>query len=277
MITVDNGSYDNSIPFITENFPKVEIIQNPNNVGFASANNQAVRSSGAELVLFLNPDTILKQNTLQTLVDFMVLHPQAGVAGPKIFNADDSLQRTGVSFPSTWNLLTEILFLDKIFPYSKLLGGHRKLYLNPEQVHEVNYLQGSCLLATRPVLDEVGLFDETFFMYFEETDLCYRIKKKDYKVFYVPDAAIIHFGGSGMSYYDKKRLLLFHQSYVHFLKKHYSQVQQTIIILLLFVRTILRGIILFIVGLLSAGKSKQFLNRSQGYFHSALYLIGVKK
>jgi GT2 family glycosyltransferase len=119
VITVDNGSCDNSVPFITENFPKVEIIQNPNNVGFASANNQGVRHSEAEFILFLNPDTLLKQNALQTLVDFMILHPQAGVVGPKIFNADGSLQRTGISFSSAWNLLTEILFLDKIFSYSK--------------------------------------------------------------------------------------------------------------------------------------------------------------
>jgi GT2 family glycosyltransferase len=277
VIIVDNSSYDNSVSFITENFPKVEIIKNSNNVGFALANNEGVRHSEAEFIMFLNPDTILKNNALQTLVDFMILHPQAGIVGPKIFNVDDSLQRTGVSFPSAWNLLTEILFLDKIFPYSKVFGGHRKLYLNPGQIHEVDYLQGSCLLATRPVLDEVGLFDDTFFMYFEETDLCYRVKKKDYKIIYVPDSAIVHIGGSGMSYYDKKRLILYHQSYVQFLKKHYSQNQQSIIILFLLVRAIVRGIILFMMGLLSAGKNKQLLNRSQGYFRSALFLIGVKK
>ena len=117
VITVDNGSCDNSIPFITENFPKVEIIQNPNNVGFASANNQGVRHSETEFILFLNPDTLLKQNAFQTLVDFMILHPQAGVVGPKIFNADGSLQRTGISFSSAWNLLTEILFLDNLLYY----------------------------------------------------------------------------------------------------------------------------------------------------------------
>jgi O-antigen biosynthesis protein len=277
VIIVDNGSYDNSIPLISENFPKTEIIQNSNNVGFASANNQGVRHSEAEFILFLNPDTILKKNALQTLFDFLLLHPQAGVIGPKIFDADGLLQRTGISFPSAWNLISEITLLDKIFPYSKLFGGHRKLYLNPEQVNEVDFLQGSCLMVPRKVLDAVGLLDEKFFMYFEETDLCFRVIKKDYKVIYVPDSEIIHIGGSGVSYYDKRRLLLYHESYVRFLKKHYSQVRQAIIILLLFVRAVLRGIMLLSGGLLPVGKSKQFMNRSQGYFRSAFYLIGAKK
>lgn len=277
VIVVDNGSKDNSITFTKTNFPNVEIIQNNKNVGFAKANNQGIRHSKAEILLFLNPDTILQENALQNLMDFYIKHPSAGVIGPKILNADGSLQRTGVAFPSIWNLMVEIVFLDYLFPYSKIFGRHRKLFLDPDKVNEVDYLQGSCLLVSRKVIDEIELFDESFFMYFEETDLCLRVKAKGYKVYYVPDASIVHFGGSGMSYYDRNRVLIFYKSYIQFLNKHFRNPQKLFFIIGLFLRSVLRCAVFFLLELFPMKMKKQYLNRSRGYFDIALFLLGVKK
>ena len=277
IIVVDNASNDNTVSIIRNSFPECECIVNRENNGFAAANNQALNYSNAKFIFFLNPDTRLHKNALTNLVHFLESNREAGIVGPKIFNADGSLQRTGVTFPSLWNLFVEIIFLDLLLPYSNVFGRHKKLYLDPDRVNEVDYLQGSCLLTKRDTLNVVGNFDESFFMYFEETDLCYRVKTNRYKVFYTPDAEITHYGGGGLSYYDKQRLLLFHKSYLVFVEKHYTRFHKAIFVLLLLIRALVRSFVLTLTGLLTHRKRRQYFERGKGYFDVVELLLGLKR
>src|SRR6266849_9928986 len=243
VIVVDNASVDNSVEIMHAKFPRVRVIANTMNKGFAAANNQGVRISSGEYILLLNPDTILHEGCLTSLVDFMGEHPDAAAAGPKIFNSDGSLQRTGVTFPSLRGVFVESLFLDLLFPSTRVFGTHRRVYDSPEVVLDVDYLQGACLMIRRKALDQVGLLDEEYFIYFEETDLCYRLKRKRWRVLYNPSASIVHIGGSGAAFYGKPELVNFHRSYLTYLRKHEPAARRSAFRILLLFRSAVRAVV----------------------------------
>lgn len=273
IILVDNASEDTSVLFVQQNYPQVNIIHNKDNKGFAYANNQGIRHSKGKYVLLLNPDTILLESALERLVSYLDAANDVGAVGPKILNPDGTLQRTGVSFPSLWNVFVEIFFLDILFPKSKLFGRHKKLYKNPNQLYDVDYLQGSCLMIRKSILDEIGLLDESFFMFFEETDICYRIKKSGKRVVYCPEASVIHFGRSGMGYYDKMSIVQYHQSLLKFIYKHFSVRYRVLFRCAVFVRSLVRAILLSFAGLLIDSRRTEFYSRSQGYWKAAVLAI----
>lgn len=277
VIVVDNASTDGTPSELVKEFPAVHWIQNASNKGFAYANNQGIQMASAGTILLLNPDTILQGDVFQPMMDFLDRTPEAGVIGPKIFNADGTLQRTGVSFPSAWNLFCETFFLDMIFAGSRVFGRHRKLYADPEKVQVVDYLQGSCLFIRRGAIDAAGPLDEAFHLYFEETDLCKRINDQGWRVLYVPLAAIVHFGGSGMGYYDEYRLAQFHRSALTYFKKHYSSPRQVILRFLLLLRSAVRAGIFALGVLLFPGRRNELASRMRGYIRSMRIVAGVVK
>jgi GT2 family glycosyltransferase len=276
VILVDNDSNDRTVQIVREQFPHTTIISRTN-TGFAAGNNAGIRHATGELVLLLNPDTILHDGSMETLVAHFSGHPRIGALGPKIFNADGTVQRTGVSFPALWNAVVEIFFLDIIFPSSKIFGRHRKLYVDPDTTHEAEYLQGSCLMLRRDVFEEIGLLDENFFIYFEETDLCYRLKQKGWRVVYDPAASIVHYGGSGVGFYGKDRLIEFHRSYLIFLTKHYTVPSVSVFRVVLFLRSFVRVMIFLIASLFLLQRRQEFLSRAKGYGEVLLMMLGVKK
>jgi GT2 family glycosyltransferase len=222
VIVVDNNSSDGTQSLIEEKFRDVELIKNSSNVGFAGANNQAMRISHSRFVFLLNPDTIVRPGAVDALVDFMLTHEDAWACGPSILNGDGTPQRTGVRFPNNWNLFVESLFLDRLFPRSMLFGRHRALYEDPTRIRAVDYLQGACLMVRREVVENIGELDDTFFMYFEETDWCYRMNRAGGKVYICPTAQVEHLGGGDIGHYDQRRLLHFYRSLLLFYHKHYS-------------------------------------------------------
>ncbi|HZY10836.1 MAG TPA: glycosyltransferase family 2 protein [Bacteroidota bacterium] len=273
VIVVDNASTDNSVSLIRQHYPQTKIISNEENKGFACGNNQGICQSLGQYILLLNPDTVVLDPALERLVDYIEATPDVGAVGPKIFNLDGSLQRTGVSFPSVWNLIVEVFFLDVIFPKSRLFGRHRRLYEDPNQINEVDYVQGSCLLIRKNILDDIGSLDESFFIFFEETDLCFRLKKAGWNVLYFPDASIIHYGRGGLGYYDDVSLVQFHRSYLRFIKKHYSIIHQYLFRCVLFIRSLVRSITLSFAGLFIGSRREEFFSRSQGYWNVALLTL----
>ncbi|MBI3194915.1 MAG: glycosyltransferase family 2 protein, partial [Ignavibacteriae bacterium] len=183
-----------------------------------------------------------------------------------------SLQRTGVSFPSLWNSFVEIIFFEQLFPHSRIYGRHRRLFDNPIEEHTVDYLQGSCLMFPKHVLHKLSGMNEQYFLYFEETDLCYRLKHEGWKTVYLPQAKLLHYGGSGNEYYNDFRLLEYHKSLLLFLSQHYSPVKQLYFRLLLIVRAIIRGCTFFILSF-----RPNYFERTAAYFKTAMYLLGIKK
>lgn len=222
VFVVDNISPDGSADMVRKEFPQVKLISNEDNVGYARANNQAIRDAKGEYILLLNPDTVVLPGSLDKLVDYLKQHRDVGALGPKIVLPDGSLDKACKrGFPTPLNSLFKTVGLDKFFPKSKLFGGYNLTYLDEDEVHLVDSLVGACMLVPREVIERVGMLDEQFFMYGEDIDWCYRIKNAGWKVCYYPEAKIIHHKRASSSKRKLKTTYEFHRAMVLFYRKHY--------------------------------------------------------
>jgi N-acetylglucosaminyl-diphospho-decaprenol L-rhamnosyltransferase len=276
VIVVDNASTDDSVAKARRHVPGALIIEQGVNTGFAAANNAGFRRAAAEFILLLNPDTVVQAGALEAMVGFLRANSDAGAIGPRILNPDGSLQRTGVSAPSLWNLCSETFFLDSLFPRSKIFGRHRRLYDDPDARRDVDCLQGSCLLVRREALGPM-LFDESYFLYFEETDLCARLRAAGWRVVYVPDASVVHVGGSGAAHYDRERIVRFHRSYLVYLEKHFGGARRILFRFLLILRALVRIAVLGVWGLASPTRRPELLDRGEGYLRTVPLLAGLRR
>ena len=196
IFVVDNASVDGSADMVAEEFPQVKLICNEANVGFAAGNNVALRQVTGEYVLLINTDTIVRRDALRTMVEFLDAHPEAGACGCKILDPDGTLQldsRRG--FPTPLAAFCKMSGLSRFFPKHPLIAHYHMTYLDPEQTAEVEVLSGSCMMVRKAAMDQVGLLDESYFMYGEDIDWCYRFHQAGWKNYYVPTTSIIHFRG----------------------------------------------------------------------------------
>jgi GT2 family glycosyltransferase len=228
---VDNGSLDGSVRAVREKFPIVLLIENEKNLGFAKAVNQGLQKASGRYVLLLNPDTQVKNRAIERLVSFMDAHSDVGVAGAQLLNADGSKQNSIANFPS---LATELLnksLLRWLFP--EKFPGKEKDY--PEPI-EVDSVIGACMMVRRDALDQVGLLDEDYFLFLEETDWCYRMKRAGWKIYHVPQAEVHHFQGKSAEAVKKEARVEFYRSRYHFFKKNRGSLQWFILLIGLLIR-----------------------------------------
>lgn len=265
IVVVDNNSTDRTIELVERNYPAARLIQNKTNPGFAAANNKGIRSLESRYVMLLNPDTIVNNGVFDALVGVMDSHTTALAVGPAIMNGNGTPQRTGVRFPSNWSILVETFFLDRLFPNSKLFGRHKELYEDLHRERSVDYLQGACLLVRSDVVKTIGGLDEAFFMYFEETDWCFRMKKAGGEVVYAPVANVVHFGGGEFAHYDEQRLLHYHRSLMLFYRKHYSLLSRVSLRPILAIRSSIRIVLWSVMLFLKPGNRPQILSSIRGY------------
>ncbi len=215
VFVVDNASGDGSAEMVAERFPSVRLIANRENVGFARANNQALAQASGDAILLLNPDAILHPGALAALLDFLASHPQAAAVGPRLLNADGSLQ------PSCHPMLTperefwRLIFLDRLFPRATY-AMHRWDTITSRRVEAI---KGACLLLRRQALHQVGWLDDAYFMYTEEVDLCYRLSQAGWELWYEPAAVVTHFGGASADQLPDEMVMQLHRSKVHFYRK----------------------------------------------------------
>ena len=231
IIVIDNGSRDRSGEEVKRQFPGLRLIENGRNLGFAKAVNQGLRVSSGRYLLLLNPDTQLREGAIENLVSFMESHAEAGVAGAQLLKGDGSKQNSIANFPS---LTTELLnknLLRRLFP--KKFPGKEKDY--PEPI-EVDSVIGACMMVRRDVLDQVGLLDEDYFLFLEETDWCYRIKRTGWRIYHVPQAEVYHFQGKSAEAVKKEARVEFYRSRYHFFKKNRGQLQWFFLLMGLIVR-----------------------------------------
>jgi GT2 family glycosyltransferase len=268
VIVVDNQSTDGTVAFVESSHPEVRLLVNRENRGFAAANNQALRIARSRYLLLLNPDTVLQDSAIDRLVHCLDTHPAASAVGPTVLNSDGSLQRTGVTFPSTWNILVEGLLLDHLFPRSALFGGHRRLFDDPRRLRTVDYVQGSCLMVRSAALERAGVLDEDFFMYFEETDWCYRLTQAGGRVLLCPDAAVVHFGGEQTSHYGDRRLVYYHRGLLLFYRKHCSTRDAVLLRLVLLLRSLVRTFAWALTALMFPGKRQAAVSSLRGYLRT---------
>jgi GT2 family glycosyltransferase len=198
VIVVDNDSADGSTEMVRERFPTAILLHNHENVGFGKANNQAFRICHGEYILLLNPDTVVLDHAVDRLLEMMEANPELGVLGCRLINADGSFQRwTGGSLPNLPNITCHFLFAYKLLPASILPPS---LYLENDPKHdlEVGWVSGACMLLRREALGGT-IFDERFFLYGEDLDLCDRLARDNWKVVYTPRVQIIHYDGRSLT------------------------------------------------------------------------------
>lgn len=223
VFVVDNASDDGSVELIQKNFPQVHLIANTTNVGFAKANNQALALARGKYILLLNPDTLIQEDTFENLIHFFEANTQAGMVGCKILNPDGSLQLAcRRSFPTPWTAFTKTFGLSALFPKSKIFAKYNLTYLDPDQTCEVDAISGSFMMLTKKVYENIGGLDETFFMYGEDLDWCFRVQKAGYKVYYVPTTSIIHYKGESTKRSDIDELKVFYNAMRLFVRKHHA-------------------------------------------------------
>jgi GT2 family glycosyltransferase len=223
VIIIDNASDDGSAEFIKEKFPEVKLIVNSVNRGFSKANNQGLKFAKGEYLLLLNPDTLVREDTFRNMIDFFRFTPEAGLAGCKILNPDGSLQLAcRRSFPGPWTSFCKVTGLSSFFPDSRIFARYNLSYLDENQSYEVDAVSGSFMMMRREVYEKIGGLDEQFFMYGEDLDLCYRVQKSGYKVFYVHSTQIIHYKGESTKRSSIDETKIFYEAMNLFVKKHLS-------------------------------------------------------
>jgi len=226
VIVVDNASTDGSRDWLEPRFPDVRFIWNDVNVGFAKANNQALALAKGDYVLFLNPDTILPENALESCVAFMEGNPEAGALGVRMLDGSGSfLPESKRAFPSPLTSFFKLSGLSSMFPRSSLFARYHLGHLDPMKDHSVEVLAGAFMFIKKQVLDITGGFDEIFFMYGEDIDLSYRILQAGYRNHYVAEPAIIHFKGESTKKGSMNYVKLFYQAMYLFVRKHYGGVR----------------------------------------------------
>jgi len=208
---------------IRKSFPEVHLIANQENVGFAKANNQAIKLAKGEFVLLLNPDTVVREDSFSACLEFMNAHPEAGALGVKMIDGKGKfLPESKRGLPTPEVALYKMLGLNKLFPKSKRFGKYHLGFLDENEINTIDVLAGAYMFIRKSVLDEIGLLDETFFMYGEDVDLSYRITEAGYKNYYFPSTSIIHYKGESTKKMSVNYVFIFYRAMVIFARKHYK-------------------------------------------------------
>ncbi len=222
IFVVDNNSVDGSPAMVRQKFPQVELLAMNENLGFAKANNLAIRRAKGQYILLLNPDTLIAEDSLQKCYQFMEEHPEAGGLGVRMIDGTGIfLPESKRGFPSPFVAFCKTFGLSRLFPRSPLFNRYHLGFLSENETHEVDVLSGAYMWLRRSVLEEIGLLDERFFMYGEDIDLSYRIVQAGYKNYYFADTTIIHYKGESTRKGSLNYVRIFYQAMVLFAEKHF--------------------------------------------------------
>ena len=215
---IDNASNDGSQQLVKDSFSTVKLIENKKNQGFAKAANQAIKKSDGDMVVVLNTDTVLHDNSLENLIDFMKSCPQAGAVGPLLLNPDGSNQASGRRFPSFFDASIHA-FLGVVAPNNRYTRRYKLLDWDRNNKREVDWISGAAICLRKKAAQDVGLFDERYFMYVEDMDLCYRLWENGWKVFLLPEAKVTHHIGQSSKQFNNQMIKEFEKSIFRFFKK----------------------------------------------------------
>ena len=224
IIVVDNNSVDGSLNLINNKFSEIVLIANKKNTGFSVANNQGIKIAKGSNILLLNPDTVIQEDSLRKCLEFFDKNKDAGALGVKMYDGNGRFlpeSKRGLPTPSV--AFYKIFGLSSLFPNSKTFGKYHLGYLSQNENHKVDVLSGAFMMIRKKVLDEVGLLDETFFMYGEDIDLSYRIKEGGYENYYFSNTNIIHYKGESTKKSSVNYVFVFYKAMVIFAEKHFSK------------------------------------------------------
>lgn len=222
VILIDNASRDDSVSVIQEQFPQVRLIPNNENLGFAKANNQGMRIAEGRYVLLLNSDTVIEPDTLGIMIRFMDDDPTVGASGCKVLLPDGSLDKAcRRGFPTPLATLYYVSKLSKLFPKHPKINAYHREDLDPNESYPIDCLVGAFMMVRREAIKNVGLLDEKFFMYFEDTDWCYRLKEAGWTNYYYPKTTILHYKRASSRNKPMRITYEFHRAMALFYNKHY--------------------------------------------------------
>ncbi len=266
IIVVDNNSQDGSVEFLSARHPEVVYITNDENLGFGKANNQAISIAEGKYILIINPDTLVSEDTFTVLVQHMEENQHCGAAGCKILNPDGSFApESKRSVPTIWSSFTKVAGLSTLFPKSSFFSEYYLDWLDEDEKASVPVLSGSFMFWRAELLKKLEGFDERFFMYGEDIDLCYRIQDTGFHIDYVPATSIIHYKGESTRKGDLKYTWIFNKALYQFFDKHHSSNYSRFFKVFIYSSIWLRGIFSLISSNL----------RSIGYITSDLILLNI--
>ena len=268
IIVVDNASRDDSVAMLGEEFPDVSIIENSENRGFATANNQAFAVMRGRYALLLNTDTVLTENAVHELFAFMENHDEAAMAGGQLLNRDESRQNSIANFPTILTLLANTSLLEYLFP--RRFPSKRYEHKEPLEVESVI---GACMLVRKKAMDEVGIFDERYFFFFEETDWAFQMRTAGWKIYHVPSALIYHLQGQSIGG-DIRSRIEFYRSRYKFFNKWKGRSYNAAVSLVVFIRLIVNWLLTSAGGILTTGMNREI--RDKWVVYSRLILWHLK-
>ncbi len=269
---VDNASTDDSVAMVQHRFPEVRLLVNAENVGFAVANNQAIRCSQGEYVLLLNPDTLVEEGTFERCLHFMDAHPEAGALGVRLIDGSGQyLPESKRGFPTPWVSFCKMVGLGALFPRSVFFNGYYLGHLDPLQTQAVEVLAGCFMFIRRQALEKAGLLDEAFFMYGEDIDLSYRIRQAGFANYYFPHVRVLHYKGESAQKDRFQYVRRFYEAMIIFARKHFRRRGARAVALLLQIAIALRAM----AALLSQAAHRVWLPLLDGVV-SYTGLVGLK-
>jgi GT2 family glycosyltransferase len=253
ILVVDNSSSDGSVEYIRQRFPSVQVIANKDNPGFSKANNQAIQIAKGEFILILNPDTLVAEDTFDICIDFMNKHTDAGALGVKMVDGKGIfLPESKRALPTPEVAFYKMFGLSALFPRSHRFGKYHLSYLSKDETNPVDILSGAFMFFRKQVLDEIGYFDETFFMYGEDIDLSYRVLKAGYKNYYLADTTIIHYKGESTKKGSLNYVRVFYQAMIIFARKHFAASHAGFFSFMINMAVIFRALVTVLLNLLSS-------------------------
>ncbi len=256
VIVVDNASSDGAVGWLKKEYPEVTVIESTENVGFARGNNMGIRKASGRYICLVNPDVEFRDECLQTLCEFMERNQDVGICGPKILNGDGSIQYSCREYPTLWNNLCFALGLYRIFPHSAAFSNELMSYFGHDRLRKVEAISGCFMMSRREAMEEVGLLDESFFMYSEDLDWCKRFNDKGWKIVFNPAVSALHYGG-GSSENEPARFAVEKElAIIQYWNKHHGAIENALIRIILLTNHALRIAIFGVLSMLgSAGKS----------------------
>ena len=261
IIVVDNASTDGSVELVKGQFPKVKVICNDTNLGFAKANNIGIKQGTGKYICLINSDVEILQGCFDSMVSYMEKNPEIGILGPQILDSNGNIQRSCMGFPTLWNAFCRALFLDKLFPKSELFGSYLMTFQNQNTTQPVDIINGCFWMVKKKVLKQVGLLDERFFIYAEDKDWCKRFWDAGWKVVYFPQAQAIHYGGASSSNAPIRFYIEMYRANYEYWKKYHSRPAQLTFLLITGLHHIIRLIGEMMLLVIRPSKRSYVLNK----------------
>lgn len=228
VIVIDNASTDSSTEMVESDFPEAILLKNTDNVGYSKACNQGIALAKGRYILLMNSDVTIKNDGISKILEFAERNPDASIFGSRVLKPDGTLQQSCFMFPSLLNIMLWGTCLYKLFPNSKFFGREDMTWWDANDEREVDVIKGCFLLVRQKHIPKVGLLDEDYFMFAEETDWCYRFKKAGFKIMFTPTAEITHVGGESTKQREFQMKLQLYKSKLLFIKKHKGHIQYVV-------------------------------------------------